>query len=119
MRFGEGISLEVDVEKGYLDHLVPPLTLQMLVENAVKHNQVSVRNPLRVRIAVEQRNPEPGGWLVVRNNTQPKRTSVPSSGTGLANIAAKYKLLNQPQVRVQQDPGRFTVEVPLIEPVPA
>jgi sensor histidine kinase YesM len=114
MRFGEGICLQVDVEKEYLDHLVPPLTLQMLVENAVKHNQVSVRKPLSVRIAIEQ-----GKWLVVSNNAQPKRTSVPSSGMGLANIATKYKLLNQPQLRVQQEPGRFTVGVPLIEPVPA
>jgi hypothetical protein len=55
----------------------------------------------------------------VGNNAQPKRTSVPSSGIGLANIATKYKLLNQPDVRVQQKPGRFTVGVPLIEPVPA
>jgi sensor histidine kinase YesM len=113
MRFGEGICLQVDVEKEYLDHLVPPLTLQMLVENAVKHNQVSVRKPLSVRIAIEQ-----GKWLVVSNNAQPKRTSVPSSGMGLANIATKYKLLNQPQLRVQAVPTHFTVKVPLIDSLP-
>ncbi len=113
MRFGEGISLEVVVEKDYLDHLIPPLTLQMLVENAVKHNQVSVRKPLSVRIAAEQ-----GKWLVVSNNAQPKRTSVPSSGTGLSNIATKYKLLNQPNVQVQSVQTHFTVKVPLIDSLP-
>jgi sensor histidine kinase YesM len=110
MRFGAGISLEVSVEKDYQECLIPSLTLQMLVENAVKHNQVSVRKPLAVRIGIEE-----GKWLVVANNTQPKRTSVPSSGMGLANIAAKYKLLNQPHVQVQHDPDRFTVKVPLID----
>jgi LytS/YehU family sensor histidine kinase len=82
----------------------------MLVENAVKHNQVSVRKPLAVRIGIEE-----GKWLVIVNNTQPKRTSVPSSGMGLANIATKYKLLNQPHVQVQHYPDRFTVKVPLID----
>ncbi len=109
MRFGGGISLEVALEKDYKERLIPPLTLQMLVENAVKHNQVSVRKPLAVRIGVEENK-----WLVVSNNAQPKRTSVPSSGMGLANIATKYKLLNQPHVQVQHDPDRFTVKVPLI-----
>jgi hypothetical protein len=55
---------------------------------------------------------------VVSNNAQPKRTSVPSSGMGLANIATKYKLLNQPQLRVQAVPTHFTVKVPLIDSLP-
>ncbi len=112
-RFGEGISLDVAVDNQYMDCLIPPLTLQLLVENAVKHNQVSVRKPLRVTVSMEE-----GKWLVVSNNAQPKRVSVTTNGMGLTNIATKYKLLNEPAVVVKEDPDRFTVKVPLIAPVP-
>ena len=111
-RFGPGISLTVSQADAYADCLVPPLTLQMLVENAVKHNQVSISKPLHVCIDVPD-----GKWLRVTNNVQQKRVSVPTTGTGLANIATKYKLLNQPNVEVLAEPTRFTVKVPLIQPL--
>ncbi|RIV24026.1 histidine kinase [Fibrisoma montanum] len=111
-RFGPGISLTVSQADTYADCLIPPLTLQMLVENAVKHNQVSISKPLHVSID----SPD-GRWLWVTNNVQQKRVSVPTTGTGLANIATKYKLLNQPNVEVLAEPTRFTVKVPLIQPV--
>ncbi|WP_128545239.1 sensor histidine kinase [Larkinella soli] len=111
-RFGQGISLTVEGAEPYEHYLIPPLTLQMLVENAVKHNQVSISKPLCVGIGVEG-----GRWLSVTNNVQQKRVSIPTTGTGLANIAAKYRLLNQPEVQVMAEPSRFTVKVPLIQPV--
>jgi LytS/YehU family sensor histidine kinase len=111
-RFGEGISLSVEVKEQQLESLIPPLTLQMLVENAVKHNQVSVRRPLSISIRTEG-----DGWLVVSNNTRPKRIPMPASGMGLTNIATKYKLLGQPSLLVEEGGAQFTVKVPLIEPV--
>ncbi|QJW90538.1 histidine kinase [Spirosoma taeanense] len=108
-RFGQGIKLATTIGEEYENHLIPPLTLQILLENAVKHNQVSISKPLSVRIEVED-----GQWLTVSNNRQQKRVSVPTTGTGLANIAAKYKLLNQPNVIVLEEPTYFTVKVPLI-----
>ncbi|GAA4453361.1 hypothetical protein GCM10023189_18270 [Nibrella saemangeumensis] len=109
-RFGNGIALNVDVADGCLDTLIPPLTLQILVENAVKHNQVSVRKPLQVNVLIEQNR-----WLVVTNNIQRKRVAVPTNGMGLSNIATKYKLLNQPDIVVTEEPKRFNVKIPLIQ----
>jgi LytS/YehU family sensor histidine kinase len=109
-RFGEGISLETEVAEKYHYHLIPPLTLQMLLENAVKHNQVSARKPLHVIIRADE------GTLVVQNNYQPKRSVATSNGMGLSNIAAKYKLLNQPEVLILNGDEHFTVRVPLIKP---
>jgi LytS/YehU family sensor histidine kinase len=108
-RFGTGISLQVNIEEPYHQHLVPPLTLQLLVENAVKHNQVSASKPLKVEIGCED------GTLVVQNNRQPKRAAA-SHGMGLSNISAKYKLLNQPDLFILNEEYRFTVKVPLIKP---
>jgi LytS/YehU family sensor histidine kinase len=108
-RFGTGISLQVNIAEPYDQYLIPPLTLQLLVENAVKHNQVSPSKPLKVEIQCE------GGTLIVQNNKQPKRAAA-SHGTGLSNISAKYKLLNQPDIFIRNEEDRFTVKVPLIKP---
>jgi LytS/YehU family sensor histidine kinase len=110
-RFGEGISLQIEVEESLQNCLIPPLTLQILVENAMKHNQVSVRKPLYVTIRSEAAK-----WLVVSNNLQLKRVAAPSSGMGLSNIAAKYKILNQPDILIYKEADSFTVKVPLINP---
>jgi hypothetical protein len=113
-RFGEGISMEVEIAESLQNCLIPPLTLQILVENAMKHNQVSARKPLTVTIRSEA-----GAWLEVRNNLQPKRVAAPSSGMGLSNIAAKYKILNQPDIQVLKEADYFLVKVPLINPTSA
>ncbi len=109
-RFGNGISMEVDVDSRLQQYLIPPLTLQMLLENAVKHNQVSVRKPLQVRIWAEEDQ-----WLLVQNNIQHKRQVTASTGTGLTNIASKFHLLNQPKMMVHTDDQFFTIKVPLIK----
>jgi sensor histidine kinase YesM len=110
-RFGEGLCYHVNVADEYLSCLIPPLTLQMLVENAVKHNQVSVRKPLQIHITVEE-----GNRLVVQNNLQPKRMAVASNGLGLSNIAAKFHLLNQPEVIILHQAMDFIVKVPILKP---
>ena len=110
-RFGRGIALTVEGVEPYAHYLMPPLTLQMLLENTVKHNQVSVDKPLRVGIEVQD-----GQWLAVTNNVQHRRISVPTSGLGLTNITAKYRLLNQPDVQIVSDSDWFVVRVPLIQP---
>jgi hypothetical protein len=109
-RFGEGIALHINVHENIHQQLLPPLTLQMLVENAVKHNQVSVRKPLKVEIFSEDDQ-----WLIVRNNFQPRRGAA-SNGMGLSNIASKYRLLNQPEMSIENDEHSFTVKLPLIKP---
>lgn len=113
MRFGNAVSLQANIEPTAEDYLLPPLTLQMLLENCIKHNQASERKPLHIRMATEG-----GLWLVVRNNLQPKRT-VASTGVGLSNIAAKLKLLNQPAIEVQKTETEFSIRIPLRKPATA
>jgi LytS/YehU family sensor histidine kinase len=108
-RYEEGILLEFDIEEQYLDYLLPPHTLQLLVENAVKHNVVSAKDPLSIKIYSDQY-----GQLIIENNVQQKSTSVKSNKMGLANIFAKYKLLSQPQVIINHTIHLFQVILPLI-----
>lgn len=95
-RYGAGITLDIAVDKADQGRLLPPLTLQMLVENAVKHIVIHANKPLLIEI-----KSAPGGYLLVRNNrkanTTPKnRSPVLRTKVGLTNIRAKYRLLNGP-----------------------
>jgi hypothetical protein len=108
-RFGAGVDLHVDIPAEKMQTLIPPLTLQILVENAVKHNVVSVNRPLQISLVVNEE-----GKIVIRNNLQKKTLNVISSGMGLANISAKYKLMNKPGLLVNELPEEFEVQLPII-----
>jgi len=86
------------------------LTLQILLENAVKHNIILPGKPLPIHVYSE------GSNLIVLNNLQQKQFLVDSGKLGLANIAAKYRLLKQPKISVLQTMEYFKVSIPLIEP---
>lgn len=90
--------------------LLPPLTLQMLVENCIKHNVVSAEKPLRIELFQE------GKWLVVRNNLQPKRAAEDSNHIGLENIRQRYKVLTGEEIQVEKTDSHFTVKLPVIAP---
>ncbi|WP_111631036.1 sensor histidine kinase [Larkinella arboricola] len=110
-RFENGLNLLVEVAPDLLDYHLPPLTLQMLVENAVKHNVVSSSLPLTIRMYSDA-----GHNLIVLNTLQKKKATVPSNKTGLVNISAKYRLMNQPDIVIQQTDTHFQVIVPLLKP---
>lgn len=110
-RFGPAFQVSLDLPESYQNRLIPPLTLQLLIENAVKHNEVSMANPLQLSLSIE--HPE---RLRIANNLQPKTIVVPSEKIGLANILAKYRLLHQPEVVVQFSDTEFVVLLPLIQP---
>jgi two-component system LytT family sensor kinase len=109
-RFGNGFRIEYRIDPEHLDHLLPPLTLQLLVENAVKHNVVSVSEPLVIQIFTTESD-----RLHVHNNLQRKNRAVPSSKVGLANIQNKYRLLRQTEPEIQESDGQFKVILPLIK----
>ena len=89
---------------------VPSLSLQLLVENAIKHNVVSRSNPIRIVIQTTD-----DGYLVVENNLNKKtRKSIDSTGIGLANIREKYRLLNYSNVSITETAEHFRVVLPLI-----
>lgn len=112
-RHGAGIKFRIAVSDDHLTSSLPPLTLQLLVENAVKHNVVLASQPLFIDISTTE-----AGQLQVRNNLQRKKGRVASNGIGLTNIAAKYRMLTQTDIIVQHEECYFTVLLPLLtEPV--
>ena len=109
-RFGDAFVVKLEVPEISMRWYIPPLTLQLLIENAVKHNEVSSENPLYLDIVVVD-----GAWLKVANNLQKKTGAIPSEKVGLANIMAKYRLLGQSEVQVHDTGSEFIVMLPLIK----
>lgn len=107
-RFTEGMLFEIEVEEQYHDQYVVPCALQLLVENATKHNIVSIDSPLTVRIAVE------GEYLVVRNNLQIRTHGQPSTRLGLENIRRQYLDITGRDIVVQKTDNEFIVKLPMV-----
>lgn len=108
-RHGDAVQIMFEVDKKYEQYLLPSLSLQLLVENAVKHNIISRSNPLIIDIFTTA-----GNKLVVNNNLQKKLNKVPSNRIGIDNIRSKYDLLDQPGFQVVEDARNFTVVLPLL-----
>jgi two-component system, LytTR family, sensor kinase len=108
-RHGDALQMTIDIDKRYYPYLLPSLTLQLLVENVVKHNQLAKAQPLVIEIFTTA-----GNQLVVNNNLQRRTVKVPSNRVGLENIKAKYELLKQKGFQVMEDGKNFTVVLPLI-----
>jgi len=108
-RHGDALQMTIEIDKRYNPYLLPSLTLQLLVENVVKHNQLAKSQPLVIEIFTTA-----GNKLVVNNNLQRRTVKAPSNKVGLENIKAKYDLLNQPGFQVMEDGKNFTVVLPLI-----
>jgi two-component system LytT family sensor kinase len=112
-RYGTGINMVVLVKKEDENWQLPPLTLQLLVENAVKHNRLQKDHPLYIEI-----QSAPDHKLIVRNTMCKREGTVESTGIGLQNINARYKMLNLPGINIENNLQHFTVTIPLIEPAP-
>ena len=111
-RYGSNFNLHIECDAGAKQAiLLPPLTLQMLVENAVKHNVISKGKKLEVVISV---SPD-GRYLVVSNNLQRKMTAEKSTGFGLQSIARRYELLTDSKIVIEETGDAFRVRIPLIK----
>jgi LytS/YehU family sensor histidine kinase len=107
IRFGDKLSIELSLMG--ITSMVAPLALQMLIENAVKHNEVSEENPLHIKVFGEE------NFIVVENNLQKRQFSAePNSGIGLENIRRRYQFLSNKQVVVDQAGNKFVVKLPVI-----
>ena len=116
-RYGDGVQLNISVTEPQKEFMLPPLTLQLLVENAVKHNVVHKNNPLIIDIISEGETD-----LVVSNNLQRKNSRlILSHGVGLKNIAERYNIANAGPITIKEENNQFTVKLPLMlsaAPVP-
>jgi hypothetical protein len=92
------------------DHQIVPATLQLLIENAIKHNVASASKPLTIRLFVDDQE-----QLVVTNNLQLKDDRAPSSGFGLKSIASRYAFLTDRPVQIDENGSFFSVKIPLIK----
>ena len=108
MRFGDNLNVNIKVENSELLQ-IPPLSLQLLLENAIKHNAVSKESVLTVGIDIKDER------LIVKNNINPKQYKDNSSGMGLQNIINRYNILTSKQVQVNNDHRNFIVTLPLIK----
>ena len=110
-RFEEALQVSIEIGEPFLDYYMPPLTLQLLVENALKHNVVSMEQPLYLRIYTDA-----AGLMTVENSYQPRLSREESNGKGLQNIRDRYKLLAGKQISVSQNESAFIVVIPLLVP---
>ncbi len=108
MRFEDSIIFEIPDKAQNPESKVVPLSLQLLLENAVKHNMVTSSKPLRIKIYEKE------GMLIVENNLQPKQIVKKSSGVGLENIKQRYQLLSNKKVSINQQANRFAVAIPML-----
>lgn len=108
MRFEDSIVFDIPDKLSNPEAKVVPLSLQLLLENAVKHNVVNSTKPLTISIYEHDNN------LVVKNNLQPKETMKKGSGVGLVNIRQRYHLLTERQVSINKTTSHFSVEIPML-----
>jgi LytS/YehU family sensor histidine kinase len=108
VRYQNAISLFVDVPSEKRAKGICPMTLQLLIENAVKHNAIDNESPLHISIKTE------GDWLVVENSLIPKLHPENGTGLGLLNIEKRYMLVTAKTPVFSRRNGRFTAKIPLI-----
>ncbi|QSE95968.1 sensor histidine kinase [Fulvivirga lutea] len=109
-RFEENVQFELNVQKTALSKMLPPLTIQMLLENAIKHNVISEKRPLRISIKSED------DYLIVNNTLHLKpKELVDENGSGIENIKKRYSHFTNSEVIADKTETEFTVKVPLLE----
>jgi two-component system, LytTR family, sensor kinase len=108
-RFPRGLKVNIDIPERYPPYYVIPAAMQMLIENAIKHNVASANKPLLVDIHLNGNQ-----TLVVSNNFQPKQSMEPSTQFGLKNIMKRYEVVSGKEVEVQQSAAAFSVSLPLL-----
>jgi sensor histidine kinase YesM len=107
MRHEKGFELKVDIAEEDMHYLLPHMSLQPLIENASKHNIVTVSRPLQIHLFVEDKQ------LVVENNIQPVSFPEAGTGIGLPNLNERYKILMQQEISIMKKEEKFIVKLPL------
>lgn len=107
-RFEEGIDLFINIDQKYYSTFIPPFTLQLLIENCIKHNVVSLNHPVHIALYSEKE------FIIIENNLQPKKVAEPSTGLGLENINNRYIQLSDKKIEIIAGETLFTVKLPVI-----
>ena len=109
IRFEEAVQMKIGIDEEQMETLVvPPISLQILIENAIKHNEFSDAQPIIITIKLED------GKLVVHNEVRRKELRKPSSKIGLENLKERYRLITNKEVVIDADENNFTVYLPVL-----
>jgi len=109
IRYGEAVRLQVDVDESLAErYMTLPISLQVLAENAHKHNEFTLREPLAIIVSLE------GTWLRVSNRLAKKEVARPSPGVGLSNLDERCKLAVGAPLKVEESAGEFIVYLPVL-----
>ena len=111
IRFGENLKVDIGDFSVQDKYMIPPLALQMLLENCFKHNVVSKDNKLQVDIYLEAE------FVVVKNNLNPKKVAEHSSGLGLKNIKSRFSFLTERSMEIIESDDAFAVKIPLLKSI--
>lgn len=109
-RFGDALQVHFDIDEAYANHEIVPVTLQNLLENAIKHNTLDEESPLRIEIVTEN------GYLLVRNNIQRRNMVETSNKQGLNKLRSLYQYLTDKPLKTSEENGWFIVQIPLLPP---
>jgi len=108
IRHENKLQLETELDDRGTKVMIPPCSLQILVENAIKHNEFTDTQPLHIKVSLNDH------YIQVSNNTKPKLYAVNSTGIGLKNLSSRYKLLFRKDITISNTREQFTVKLPLI-----
>lgn len=108
IRFGEAIHFEADIPEDAKGGLLPIFSVQLLLENAIKHNAFTIESPLYIKLFYIN------GWITVSNHIHKKTTQGPSTGMGLTNLSERYKIISGDDILIQSDDSDFSVSIKIL-----
>lgn len=106
-RQGKNLKIEIEISKDALEKMIPPLAIQLLVENAIKHNVASKSSPLTIKVSSQEDE------IIVKNNLQPKESTY-STQSGLKNLMKRYEILTERKMVISETQLFYQVEIPLL-----
>lgn len=110
IRYGNSLQIKIEINENCKQKYIPPVTLQILLENVIKHNEHSQANPLLIEIECTKNN-----YLSFTNNIVKKESKIKSTHTGISNLHKRYALLTNKKVFVIQNQVNFSVSIPLLD----
>jgi sensor histidine kinase YesM len=103
------LQLDVQLSDEARKGMIPPCAVQVLIENAIKHNEFTENDPLQIRVVMN------GHYVKVTNNAKPKPYAVSSTGIGLKNLSSRYKILFRKDIEIEKSRDSFSVKLPLLK----
>lgn len=109
IRFKNAIQYEIDIPESVHEGFLPLFSIQLLLENAIKHNAFTKDSPLFIKVSYCD------GWIKVSNNIQQKAAMEPSSGMGLTNLSERYRILSGEEINIQSTDSEFSVSIKILQ----